>query len=216
MEKNDVLEALKKLKAESKKRKFTQRVDLIINLKNLDLKKPDNQVDFYMQLPHPSGKKKSVCALIGSELIEEAKACDEAIHVDNFADFVKDKKKIKALADKHDYFIAQANIMPKVAQAFGRVLGPRGKMPNPKAGCVVPPKANLKVVYERLQNMQRVAAKTQPLMQAAIGLESMDDKDIAENATTVYDQLIHHLPLEKNNIRSVLVKFTMTKAEKLE
>lgn len=216
MDSKNVIDALNKIKAESKKRNFTQRVDLIINLKHLNLKKADDQVDFYAQLPHNIGKKKSICALVGPELVDEAKVCDEVVKYDDFVDFQKDKKKVKALAEKHDFFIAQGDIMAKVAQFFGRVLGPRGKMPNPKAGCVVPPKGSLKPLYERLQLTQRVLAKTQLVVQAPVGTEDMSDSDIAENAVSLYDQLIHHLPLEKNNIRSVFIKLTMTKAEKIE
>lgn len=208
-------EAIKKLKADSKKRKFTQRIDLIVNLKNINLKKPEEQVDFYAQLPHNPGRQKKICALVGPELSEEAKVCDEMIQAHEFEKFQKDKKLIKTLAENVDFFIAQANIMPKVAQVFGRVLGPRGKMPNPKAGGVVPPKGSLKPIYDRLQSTQRVFAKTQPLVQVPVGSEEMDDAKIAENAAYVYDQLIHHLTLEKNNVRSVYIKMTMSKPEKI-
>ncbi len=215
MESKEFVEAVKKLKSESKKRNFTQKVDIIVTLKNLNLKKPEDQVDFFMQLPHNTGRKKSVCALVGPELSEEAKVCDEVIQVHEFEKFQNDKKMIKSLADKHDFFIAQANIMPKVAQTFGRVLGPKGKMPNPKAGCVVPPKGSLQPVYDKLQNTQRVFAKTQPLVQAAVGNEEMDENELAENASALYAQLLHSLPLEKNNIRGVMLKLTMSKPVKL-
>ena len=216
MDQKNVIEALQKMKTESKKRKFNQRVDLIVNLKHLNLKKADDQVDFYAQLPHSAGKKKSVCALVGPELFDEAKVCDEVIRFDDFPKYQSDKKLVKQLTEKHDFFIAQADIMAKVAQVFGRVLGPRGKMPNPKAGCVVPPKASIKPIYDRLQLTQRVSAKTQLIVQAAIGNEDMEEAQIAENAVSFYDQIVHHLPLEKNNIRSVFIKMTMTKPEKLE
>ena len=215
MEKQDILNALEKLNADSKKRKFTQRVELIANLKALDLKKTENQVDFYVALPHHSGKKKSICALVGPELKDEGDSCDEVITLDDFQKYQQDKKLAKALADRHDYFVAQANIMPKVAQAFGRVLGPRGKMPNPKAGCIVPPKGSLKPVYDKLQYLERVSAKTQSLVQVAIGTQEMKPEEIADNAQTVYDQLIHHLPLEINNLKNVLIKYTMSKPEKV-
>ena len=101
-------------------------------------------MDTFITLPHTKGKKAKVCALIGPELEQQAKqVCDSVVLSDSFDRF-KDKKDIKKLADSFDFFIAQANIMPKIATAFGRVFGPRGKMPNPKAGCVVPPNANLK------------------------------------------------------------------------
>jgi large subunit ribosomal protein L1 len=216
MDTKNISEAIQKLKADSKKRKFTQRFDLIVNLKALDLKKVENQVDFYVTLPNGLGKKLSICALVGPELREEAKVCDESITLADFEDYQKDKKKVKAIAEKHDYFIAQANVMPKVAATFGRVLGPRKKMPNPKAGCVVPPKANLAQLYERLQKIVRVSAKTALAVQVVVGSESMKEDEIIENIQTVYEQLLHHLPNEKHNIKSVLLKMTMSKAEKIE
>lgn len=216
MNKEKIIESIKKIKADSKKRKFKQRIDLIVNLKSLDLKKTDQQVDFYVSIPHNAGRKKSICALIGPELKDEGKNCDEAIMVDDFVKYQQNKSDAKKLAEKHDFFVAQATVMPKIAAAFGRVLGPRGKMPNPKAGCVVPPKANLKVLSEKLQLQTRVMAKTQPLVQCLVGTEDMKEEDVAENISVIYDQLIHHLPLEKNNIKSVFIKLTMGKAEKIE
>ncbi len=217
MDKKKLTEAIQNLKSSSKKRKFTQRFDLIINLKALDLKKADNQVDFYMSLPHGLGKKLSICALIGPELREEAaKVCDESITLAEFDEYQKDKKKVKKLSEMHDYFIAQANVMPKVAATFGRVLGPRKKMPNPKAGCVVPPKANLSQLYERLQKTVRISAKTSLTVQVAVGVETMKDDEVAENIVAVYEQLLHHLINEKHNVRSVLLKLTMSKPEELD
>ena len=152
MEKKQVEEALKKVRAESKKRNFTQTIDLIINLKNLNLKKTEHQQDFFLQLKHPIGRKMKICALIGPELKDGATGIvDTIILADDFDKYAKDMKLTKKLASEHDYFIGQANIMPKIATAFGRVLGSRGKMPNPKVGGVVPPNANLKPLCEKLQ-----------------------------------------------------------------
>src|SRR3989338_3533308 len=131
MDKKTVLEALKKLKEGSKKRNFVQSVDIIVNLKEIDLKIPEQQVDFFAVMHHPTGKKKKICALIGPELADEArKVCDKTILTDEFDSYSKDKKLAKKLASEHDFFIAQANIMPKIASAFGKVFGPKGKMPN--------------------------------------------------------------------------------------
>lgn len=210
MDKKEIISVVKSLKESSKKRNFKQTFDLIANLKNIDLKKTDNQVEFFINLHFSKGKKMSVCALVGPELKPEAeKTCDETISSDAFEKYQKDKKLAKKLADKHDFFIAQANIMPKVAAAFGRVFGPRGKMPNPKAGCVVPPKAVLKPLYDRLQKVLKVSIKTTPLFQCAVGSEDMPDEEIADNIMVVYDQLIHHLPSEKHNIKNIFIKTTM-------
>lgn len=216
MDKNIILKSLKELKEKADKRNFKQTVDLIISLKNLNLKKPEEQVDFFQSLHFSSGKKKKICALVGPELIEHAKeVCEKAISVDDFDRVAKDKKSIKKIAREYDYFIAQANIMPKVAAVFGKILGPKGKMPNPKAGCVVPPNANLKILYERLQKLVKVSAKTMPMIQCIVGKEDSKDEEVADNIFTVYDGLIHHLPGGKNNIKNVFLKLTMSKPIKL-
>ncbi len=212
MEKKQIIEALKKVRENSNKRKFNQRVDLVINLKDLDLKKPEQQVDLFLNLPKGKGKKTKICALVGPELIEDAKKdMDMAISQDEFEKYQSNKKLAKKLAGDYDFFVAQSNIMPKVAAAFGRALGVRGKMPNPKAGCVVLPKANLKNVHASLQTLVRVMAKTQPMIQVAIGTEGMADDDLAENFSSIYNAVIHALPKEVNNVKNVFLKTTMGK-----
>ena len=216
MKKEDLLKSLKELKEKSEKRNFNQTIDLIITLKNLNLKKPEDQVDFFQSLHFPVGKKVKVCALVGPELIGQAKeVCDVAISVDDFDKYAKDKKAIKKIAQECDYFVAQANIMPKVAAIFGKVLGPKGKMPNPKAGCVVPPNANLKVLYSRMQKLVKLSAKVMPMIQCIVGKEDSKEEEIIDNILVVYDGLIHHLPGGKNNIKNVLLKLTMSKPVKL-
>lgn len=211
MDKNQIQEALKKAK-ESSKRKFNQSIDLIIVLKDLDLKKPENHVETFVQLHHSKGKKIKVCGLVGAELLEQSKkAFETTINSDEFERYQKDKKLVKKLAKEHDYFVAQATIMPKVAAAFGRVLGPRGKMPNPKAGCVVPPNANLAQLGTRLHNLIRVSVKTVPMIQVMAGKEDMKDEEIIDNILTIYTQVMHALPKEESNIRKILIKTTMGK-----
>lgn len=216
MESKIIIETIKSAKAESKKRNFKQKVDLIVNLKDLDLKKPDNHVDFYTELKHPIGKKLKICALVGLELADEAsKVCDLVISQAEFPKYVQDKKLTKKLTEEYDYFIAQADLMGKVAQTFGRIFGPRGKMPNPKAGCVVPPKTNLQPLYDRLQKTIRIMAKKDPIIHLMVGIEDMTDEDLAENIDLIYNQLVHHLPGEENNVKNTFVKLTMGKPIKL-
>jgi large subunit ribosomal protein L1 len=215
MDETKVSEALKTLREDAKERKFSQAVELIVNLKDLNLKNPDEQVEFFANVPSPMGQKK-VCAIVDGELLEEAKKyCDTVITVGELADYTKDKKKVKALAAEHDFFVAQANIMGKVAGAFGRVLGPRGKMPNPKAGCVVPPKANLGPLYERLQKTVKISAKKFPVIQLKVGSVDMSDEDISKNILYFYNQIEHHLPKERHNVRGAVLKLTMSKPIKV-
>lgn len=212
MDKSQVTQTLKKAKENSQKRNFTQSIDLIINLRDIDLKKPEQSVNFFHTLHYSRGKKIKVCALVGPELLSQAKqVCDSAISVDDFPKY-QDKKQAKKVATDYDFFIAQATIMPKIATTFGKVFGPKGKMPNPKAGCVVPPNANLKPLYEKLQKTVKLQTKNDPIIQTIVGKEDMKDEEVIDNIITTYDALIHHLPNGKNNIKNVLIKLTMGKA----
>ena len=215
MEKSKVLEALKKVR--NKKRKFSQSVDLVVSFKELDLKKPEHQVDFFVMLPVDAKKKAKICALVAQELSAEANAvCDSVILAGDFPKYAKDRKAVKKLVREHSYFIGQANIMPKIAMVFGRTLGPKGKMPNPKAGCIVPPKASLKPLYDRLQNTLRVTAKTVPVMQCRIGTEAMSDEELARNFSAVYDHLIGLLPNGEANVKDAFFKLTMGRPVRLK
>ncbi len=210
MNKEDFKQAIEDLKKTSQKRKFKQSVDLIINLKDLDLKKAENQIDLWIQLPEDKGKNVKICAIVGPELVSQAKEnCDFVITKEDFPKY--DKKEIRKLAKTYDFFIAQINLMADVAKVFGRVLGPRGQMPNPKAGGVVPANANLKPIVEKLKKTVRVASKTQPSVKVIVGKEDSPNAEILDNIITVYDNLIHKLPNEEKNIKNVLLKLTMGK-----
>ena len=132
MDKKKFLETLKQVREKSPKKKFTQKVDLILNLRNLNLKNPEENVDIFVNLPHQPGKKIRFCALVGKELEDQAKIFDKVIIKDEFQKYVDNKKGLKELVRDFDYFIAQANLMTDVAKVFGRTFGPKNKMPNPK------------------------------------------------------------------------------------
>jgi large subunit ribosomal protein L1 len=208
--KEEFIQTLQIVRANSPKRKFAQSVDLIFNLKDLDLKKPEEQLDVWVPLANDRGKAVRIGAFVGPEMQVQAKtACETVIVHDDFKRYEGKKKDIRKLAKTHDIFVAQANIMPDVAKFFGRVLGPRGKMPNPKAGCVVPPNANLKALTEKLKKMIHVVAKIQLSAKCSIGKEDMQDDKLIENIMTVYNAVIHSLPQEINNIKSVMLKLSM-------
>ncbi|MBI4151147.1 hypothetical protein HY492_03405 [Candidatus Woesearchaeota archaeon] len=210
MDKQAFKTALDFLKSSSEKKKFIQGVDLVINLKNLDLKQNDQQVDLFIQLPHGRGKKNKIACLCGPELAANAKQnCDLTITTDQFSQY--DKKQIKKIASEYDFFIAQANIMPEVAKVFGRILGPRNKMPNPKAGAVVPPSANIKALVEKFAKTVRIMAKSQMSTKALIAKENQPENEVLDNAFFIYESLKKSLPQEDNNIKSILLKYTMSK-----
>jgi len=119
--KEELKKSLNELRKE-KKRNFNQTIDLIINLKKYDFRK--NPLNLFVNLPHKI-KDKKICAFL------EAKNKNvETVTKEEFKRY-SDKKELKELVKKFDFFIAQASLMPKVATSFGRFLGPIGKMPSP-------------------------------------------------------------------------------------
>ena len=93
MEKQEVLKSIKELREKSPKKNFSQSVDLVINLQNLDLKKPEHKVDLYLQLPHPRGKKLKLCAFVDAQLAQKAKGVfDNVVTKDEFAKWINNKK----------------------------------------------------------------------------------------------------------------------------
>jgi len=212
MDKELIANTLKKLKENSPKKNFKQSIDLIINLKGLDLKKAEHNLNLFVALHNDTGKKVSVCAFVAADMEGKAKeVCDETILADQFVKY-KGKSEIKKLANKHTFFIAQASVMPKVATAFGRFLGPKGKMPNPKMGGVLPPNANIKQLYEKLKKTINLATKNEPTVKCRIGQEDASDDNIIDNILTAYNSVIQKLPNEKQNVKSVMLKLTMGSA----
>jgi large subunit ribosomal protein L1 len=217
IDQKNINNAIKELRANSTKvkRNFDESVEVIINLKSINIKNPEEKLDYFFQLKHPV-KKMKVCALIGPEMTDDAKkVCDSVIVSNEFDSYKQDSKKIKKLAKEHDFFIAQANIMPQIAAVFGKILGTRGKMPNPKAGCIVPPKANLDQLIIKLNQTIRAQTKNDATIRAMVGKVSMDDSTLSDNIYSIIDQTIHHIPNELNNLKSIMIKTTMGKSIKV-
>lgn len=204
--KEDLEKALIELRKE-KKRKFNQTVDLVINLQKFDIKK--TPLNLFLEIPHKIKDKK-----IGAFL--ESKNPDiETIAANEFKKY-KDKTALKKLVKKFDFFIAQASLMPKVASTFGRVLGPAGKMPSPQMGVIMnADKKTIEDLKNKINSSIKLRAK-EASIKLAIGKESMDDKEIIENINAVYNALIKILPRDKENVKNVELKFTMTKPQKIE
>jgi len=209
MDKQLIETTLKKVKDNSPKKNFNQSLDLIINLKGLDLKKTEHNVNMYVTLHHNNGKKVSVCALVGPELEGKAKeVCEEIVLADQFEKY-KNKTEVKKLANRHDFFIAQAPLMAKIATTFGRYLGPKGKMPNPKIGSILPPNANVKQTYEKLKNTVKLVTKNEPTIKCRVGSQDSPDDSIVDNVMLIYNSVVQKLPNEQNNVKSVMLKLTM-------
>ncbi|MDA3837150.1 MAG: hypothetical protein PF542_06020 [Nanoarchaeota archaeon] len=199
-------EALQELRT-GKERKFDQTADLVVNLQKYSVKK--NPINLLISVPHKS-KDKKVAAFLETEsnLID-------TITVNDFKHY-KEKSKLKALVKKYDFFIAQGSIMPKVATSFGRVLGPSGKMPSPQLGLILnADEKTINDLKERINTSVKIRVK-ETSIKVAVGKQSMTDEDIIENIMSIYNEIIKALPREKENVKNVELKFTMSKPVKIK
>jgi large subunit ribosomal protein L1 len=195
-----VKEALVELKKE-KKRKFSQSVDLVINFQKFDARK--TAINTFVRVPNPNEKK--LCAF----LTKRSKLVD-TITKEDF-DKYKDNKSMKNLAAKYDAFIAVAPMMAPVATKFGRALGPTGKMPSPQAGIVTSEDEEvIKGMLDKMNKVVRVRIKENSL-KLSVGKEDMDEAKLIENIESIISSVIELLPNKKDNIKNILVKFSMTK-----
>ena len=213
MDEKSVKKALTELRKTIKKRKFSQTIDLIVAFKDIDMAKVP-KLEQYVSLPSGLGKDTKICALVGNESEDGAKSADRVILSSDFDKF-KEKRDIKKLAREYDYFVAQADMMPKVAQVFGRYFGPVNRMPSPKAGCVVPPRSNISSLVGRLRRTVRLVANKIPMFQVPVGIETQDDAELTKNILAVMSSVENVLPNGRNNIGKIYIKSTMSKAVKL-
>jgi len=206
LETNALIESVKEAKSKAEKRKFVQSVELVINLRDIDMKKPESKIQELIELPHPVGKQSKVCVIASGELALKAKkaGADLVIERAELEALAGDKKKQKVLAETYESFIAEAPLMPTVGRVLGAVLGPKGRMPTPVA-----PTVNIADSIEKQRRTILVRLRGQPVLQCRIGTEDMPDEQIAENIQAVIRPLEGKLKRGLKNIRSLVIKTAM-------
>jgi len=210
--KDEIARALGQLRQDLTKRKFSQSIDLVVRLREVDLKKPENRINETIALPNPPEKGLKVCIIASGDLATRAKAAgaDMLISRQEIENLGKDKKAARKLAQDYDFFISEAPMMPLVGRALGSFLGPRGKMPTP-----VPPNAPIDQIVNNHRKMVRVRMREQPVLQCRIGTESMTDDKLAENIQAVVSRVEQKLERGFKNIGEILIKGTMSKPVKI-
>ena len=202
-----VEEALK-----GEKRGFDQTVEVIVTLKDLDLKKPANRLNEAVELPNPLGKPSPICLIASGDLAVKAKkaGADRVIEQSELDALAKDKKALKKIVNDYEYFIAAAPMMAAVGKTLGSLLGPRGKMPTP-----VPSNAAIDSIIEKHRRMVRVRVKDQLVVQTKVGTEAMAHEKIAENIQAVIARLEAKLEKGSKNFDALYIKTTMGKPIKM-
>ena len=198
----DLKEAASLVK-EITKTKFDASVDLDIRL-GVDPRKADQMVRGVVTLPHGTGKSLNVLVLCTPEKEEEAKAAG-ADHV-GLDDYVE---KIKGGWTDVDVIITMPSVMAKVGQ-LGRILGPRGLMPNPKSGTVTMEIA--KAVEEVKKGKIDFKVDKYGIIHSPIGKASFEPDKLAENAAELIQTIIKLKPASSKGtyVKSIYMSSTMS------
>jgi len=190
--------------------RFNETVELHIKT-NIDYRKSDQQIRSTISLPHGTGKEVKVLVFAKGEKAEQAKEAGadyvgaeelaEKIQKENFLDF--------------DVAIATPDMM-KVIGKLGRILGPRGLMPNPKAGTVTENVAD--AVKEFKKGRLEVRTDKTGNLHIPIGKVSFENDKLKENLKSAYEQILNLRPagVKGNFIKKVVLSTTMGPGIKVE
>ncbi len=202
-------EVIKKVKSETKQRKFTQAVELIINFKDIDVKK-GFALNEIVQLPKTSSPA-TVCVMATGDMSQKAKAAnaDAVIGTAELDKFATNKRESRKFINKYDFFLADTKVMPLVGKTLGQFLGPRGKMPTP-----VPFDAPIESFLQRFRSSIKLRTRASLSISCKIGDESMEDTDLAINAHAVISAIEKKLPNGEKNIKKIMIKTSMGKPVK--
>ena len=180
--------------------KFDESVDLAINL-NVDPRHAEENIRVSTSLPKGTGKKVDLLVLAQGEKVQEA--------LDAGADYCGNKEyldKIKSGWVDVDKIIATPDMMAELGK-LGKILGPKGLMPNPKSGTVTTNVA--KAVSDQKSGMVELRVEKTGIIHTVCGKVSFDSKDLVDNIKQIYSTLLKSRPpsvkgqfLEKISISS--------------
>ncbi len=187
--------------------KFDATIDVSFNL-NIDPKKADQQIRGTMVLPHGNGKTKRVLAI--TQKVEEAKNAG--------ADIVGGKEMLEKIQKENwfdfDVIVATPDMMGEIGK-LGRVLGPKGLMPNPKTGTVAVDIA--KAIQEIKAGKVEYRIDKEANIHVSIARISFDDQKIIDNLTALTETLVKARPsaVKGTFIRNAVIHTTMGPAIKI-
>ena len=183
--------------------KFDSSVELAVKM-NLDTKKADQQLRGSLVLPHGNGKTKKILVLAKGAAAEAAKAAG--------ADYVGEQEMIDKIANENwfdfDIIVATPDMMPSLGK-IGKVLGPKGLMPNPKTGTVTPTPD--KAVADVKKGMIEYRTDKFGNVQCSVGKVSFEADKLKENIQYVYNVLVKAKPstVKGKYIQNVSISTTM-------
>ncbi|NWG10548.1 50S ribosomal protein L1 [Candidatus Bathyarchaeota archaeon] len=208
LDQKTILDAVKEAKEKSEKKNFDQSVELVLNLKDIDMKSPEGKLQEIVELPHSLAKQNKICVIASGELALKARRANADLVVERaeLEGYAGKKRDLRKIANGYDFFIAEAPLMSLVGKVLGPVLGPRGKMPIP-----VPPTADIVSLLAKHRKTVIVRMRSQPILQCRVGSESMKEEEITENIQTVLRAIEGKLKRGMKNIKVAYVKTSMGK-----
>ena len=206
LDKKTIIDAVKQAKEQSGGKKFNQTIDLILNIKEVDMKAPEGKIQAVVELPHATVKPNKVLVVASGELAMKARQsdADKVIERGDLEALAGKKKELRKLANEYDVFISEAPMMAMVGKTLGPVLGPRGKMPIP-----VPPNADIVELLKKHRKTVVVRMRTQPIIQVSVGSEAMSEDDLFDNVQAVLRFLEGKLKRGLKNVKNVYIKTSM-------
>jgi large subunit ribosomal protein L1 len=203
------LEDASKIIKDFPKLKFDSSIDIAVNL-GVDPKKADQNIRGVVTLPNGTGKDVKVLALVTPDKEDEAKnAGADLVGLDEYI------KKIKDGWTEVDVIITMPSIMGKLGP-LGRILGPRGLMPNPKTGTVT---MNIgKAIEDVKAGKIDFKVDKNGVIHVSIGKVSFDAKKIFENALEVINHIIKIKPSSSKGLylKSISMSSTMSPGIKID
>jgi large subunit ribosomal protein L1 len=206
LDKKTLLDAVREAKTKSGEKKFTQSVELILDIKEIDMKSPEGKIQQVIELPHVTGKPNNILVIATGELAMNAKKAnvDKVMEKAELEGLSGKKKELRKLANTYDVFLSEAPLMPLVGKTFGPVLGPRGKLPVP-----VPPTADITILVKKHRKTVVVRMRNQPIIQCAVGTADMKEEEIVDNIQAVLRMLEGKLKRGLKNIKYAFIKTSM-------
>ena len=206
LDKNTLLGAVKEAKASSGEKKFTQSIELILDIKEIDMKSPEGKIQQVVDLPHITGKPNKIVVIATGELALKAKQAkvDKVLERADLEALAGKKKELRKLGSTYDVFLAEAPLMPLVGRLLGPVLGPRGKLP-----VAVPPTADITPLITKHHKTIVVRMRNQPIIQCAVGTADMTEEDIVDNIQAVLRMLEGKLKRGLKNVKYAFIKTSM-------
>jgi len=205
---NNIVEAIKVVK-ENCTIKFDESIDVSFKL-NLKQKKEEVNVRIPVNLPNGNGKKIKVAVLCEESKIQEAK--DGGADIYDSESLIND---INAGKFNFDKLVATPAMMPKMGK-LGKILGPKGLMPNPKLGTVT---NNIKSIIKALKSGQiEIKNDKDGNIGASIGKKSFTNDKIEQNYKAIFESILKEKPtnFKGNFITSVFLTSTMGTSFKLK